>query len=88
MYAKISLTDKVTGRPIQGFVNVRATDIKPFLEAEEKKLSPSLPTMILLENEIYKNNKECEFYDSKDYIDHLFASETNKKRIIPSLEII
>ena len=80
MNAKISLIDEKTKKPINGFVNVRATDKKPFLELEKKKLPPSLPTMILLENEVLKNNPECELYDSNQYIDYYFDKTTKPEK--------
>jgi hypothetical protein len=76
--ARIKLVDELKSKPIEGFVNIFARDIKPFLELEDKKYPPSLPTMILLENEISKSNKEREFYYANEYIDNFYTSKQNQ----------
>ncbi len=75
MNIKLRLFDKKTNNGIEGFMNLGVVIDEPFSTIQKVKLPPSLPTMVLLENEVLKRNKEMELYHSREYIDYLFNPE-------------
>ena len=58
------------------FYNVKVIDSGVFTEAKRKCFPPSLPAMLLLEDEILKDNAEHEFHYPQEYIDLYFTRYT------------
>ena len=59
------------------FVNVSVVDSGVFTEIGKKKLPPRLPTMLFLEDEVFKPNPQQELYFPDEYIQLLFQGDPN-----------
>ena len=83
----LKLRDRETGESFpHGFVNLRVTDAQPWAKAGRKTVIPRFSSIVMLENEVLKDNSENQIYFPDEYVQYIFqSSELNKDINIQSI---